>query len=31
LFKRMRACGVSKWHPDPIVACEAAEKAAGTS
>jgi hypothetical protein len=29
LLKRMRACGVSKWHPNPILACEAAEKAAG--
>jgi hypothetical protein len=28
LWKRMRACGVSRYHPDPVRACEAAEKAA---
>jgi hypothetical protein len=28
LWKRMRRAGVSKYHPDPIGACEAAEKAA---
>jgi hypothetical protein len=26
LWARMRACGVSKYHPDPIKACEQAEK-----
>jgi hypothetical protein len=26
LWKRMRACGISRYHPNPIVACEAAEK-----
>jgi hypothetical protein len=31
LLKRMLACGVSRWHPDPIAACEAAEKARGGS
>ena len=30
LLKRMRACGVSKWHPDPIKACEQAEKQVAT-
>ena len=30
LWKRMRACGVSKYHPDPIKACEAAEKQVAT-
>jgi hypothetical protein len=25
LWKRMRACGVSRYHPDPIKACETAE------
>jgi len=26
LLKRMRRAGVSRWHPSPIAACEAAEK-----
>ena len=30
LLKRMRHAGVSRWHPDPIKACEAAEKQAAT-
>ena len=25
LLQRMQRCGVSKWHPDPVGACEAAE------
>jgi len=25
LRQRMERCGVSKWHPDPVAACEAAE------
>jgi hypothetical protein len=25
LRRRMERCGVSRWHPDPIAACEAAE------
>ena len=28
LLKRMEKAGVSRWHPSPIAACEAAEKAA---
>ena len=27
LWKRMRACKVSKYHPDPVKACEQAEAA----
>jgi hypothetical protein len=27
LWKRMRRAGVSKYHPSPIAACEAAERA----
>jgi len=30
LLKRMRRAGVSRWHPSPIAACEAAEKQAAT-
>ena len=26
LRQRMQRCGVSKWHPDPVAACEAAEQ-----
>jgi hypothetical protein len=26
LLKRMQKAGVSRWHPSPIAACEAAEK-----
>jgi hypothetical protein len=25
LLQRMQRCGVSRWHPDPIAACNAAE------
>jgi hypothetical protein len=25
LRQRMERCGVSRWHPDPVAACEAAE------
>jgi hypothetical protein len=25
LLQRMERCGVSRWHPDPVAACEAAE------
>jgi len=25
LCQRMQRCGVSRWHPDPVAACEAAE------
>jgi hypothetical protein len=25
LRQRMERCGVSRWHPNPIAACEAAE------
>jgi len=28
LRQRMERCGVSKYHPDPVAACEAAERAA---
>jgi len=31
LWKRMRACGISRYHPNPIAACEAAENAARTA
>jgi hypothetical protein len=27
----MQCCGVSKWHPDPVAACEAAEAKAAAS
>ena len=27
LRQRMERCGVSKWHPDPVAACKAAESA----
>jgi hypothetical protein len=30
LLKRMQKAGVSRWHPSPIAACEAAEKARGS-
>jgi hypothetical protein len=26
LLRRMQRCGVSKFHPDPVAACEAAER-----
>jgi hypothetical protein len=26
LRQRMERCGVSRWHPNPVVACEAAER-----
>jgi hypothetical protein len=26
LLKRMLACGVSRWHPNPLAACEMAER-----
>jgi hypothetical protein len=28
LLQRMQRCGVSKWHPDPVGACEAARRRA---
>jgi hypothetical protein len=27
LLQRMQQCGVSRWHPDPVAACEAVERA----
>lgn len=29
LLQRMLAAGISRWHPDPVAACEAAEPASG--
>lgn len=26
LLQRLLAAGVSRWHPNPVAACEAAEK-----
>ena len=26
LLRRMQQCGVSRWHPDPVAACEAFER-----
>jgi hypothetical protein len=31
LRQRIERCGVSRWHPDPIAACEAAEAKRQTS
>jgi hypothetical protein len=28
LLERMKRCGVSRWHPDPVAACEEAERRA---